>query len=120
MTEACAKVRMSETATKKDADRAINLLDYCLKQIAFDEETGTIDIDRISSGVTATQRNKIIVIKEIIKDLESKLGKTVPLEDIVEEGKNKELSEADIEEIIQKLKRSGDIFEPRRGFISRI
>jgi len=120
MTEACAKVRMSEIATKDDADRAINLLDYCLKQIAFDEETGTIDIDRISSGVTATQRNKIIVIKEIIKDLESKLGKTVPLEDIVEEGKNKELSEADVEEIIQKLKRSGDIFEPRRGFISRI
>jgi len=120
MTEACAKVRLSETATKEDADRAINLLDYCLKQIAFDEETGTIDIDRISSGVTATQRNKIIVIKEIIKDLESKLGKTVPLENIVEEGKNKELSEADIEEIIQKLKRSGDIFEPRRGFISRI
>jgi len=120
MTEACAKVRMSETATKEDADRAINLLDYCLKQIAFDEETGTIDIDRISSGVTATQRNKIIVIKEIIKDLESKLGKTVPLEDIMEEGKNKELSEADVEEIIQKLKRSGDIFEPRRGFISRI
>jgi len=37
-----------------------------------------------------------------------------------EEGKNKELSEADVEEIIQKLKRSGDIFEPRRGFISRI
>lgn len=120
MTEACAKVRLSESATKDDADRAIDLLDYCLKQIAFDEETGTIDIDRISSGVTATQRNKIIVIKEIIKDLESKLGKTIPLEDIVEEGKNKELSEADIEEVIQKLKRSGDIFEPRRGFISRI
>ena len=27
---------------------------------------------------------------------------------------------SEVEEIIQKLKRSGDLFEPKRGFISRI
>ena len=120
MTEACARMRMSNEATKEDAAKAIDLLDYCLKQIAFDEETGTIDIDKISTDVTATQRNKIVIVKEIIKDLEGKLGKTIPLEDVIDGSKEKNLNEADVEEIIQKLKRSGDIFEPRRGFISRI
>jgi len=32
----------------------------------------------------------------------------------------KGLSDAEVEEMIQKLKRSGDIFEPRRGFISKL
>ena len=120
MTEACARVRLSNVATGDDARRSIDLLDYCLRQVAFDEETGTIDIDKISSGITATQRNKIQIIKEIIKELEGKLGKTIPLEDVVEGAKEKNLKDADVEEIIQKLKRSGDIFEPRRGFISKI
>jgi len=120
MTEACARVRLGEIATKEDAERAIDLLDYCLRQIAFDEETGTIDIDKIATDTTATQRNKITTVKEIIKELEGKLGKTIPLEDVIEDAKQKNLKAGDVEEIIQKLKRSGDIFEPRRGFISRI
>jgi DNA replicative helicase MCM subunit Mcm2 (Cdc46/Mcm family) len=32
----------------------------------------------------------------------------------------KGISEEDVESTIEKLKRSGDVFEPRRGFISRI
>ena len=34
--------------------------------------------------------------------------------------KDKKIDEADVDEAIEKLKRGGDIFEPRRGFISRI
>ena len=46
--------------------------------------------------------------------------KTIPLEDVVREATEKGLSDSEVEELIQKLKRAGDIFEPRRGFISRI
>ena len=62
----------------------------------------------------------ISTIKEIINELENKLGKTIPLDDITEEAKAKGIEEDTIEETIQKLKRSGDVFEPRRGFISKI
>ena len=41
-------------------------------------------------------------------------------EDIIKKSEEKGLGESETEEIIQKLKRGGDIFEPRRGFISRI
>jgi len=120
LSEAYAKLRLSSKVSKKDAQNAVELLDYCLKQIAFDEETGTIDIDRIATSMPASQRNKLVAIKEILVDLENKLGKTIPLEDVVSSAKEKGFSESEVEEIIQKLKNSGDIFEPRHGFVSRI
>lgn len=120
LTEASAKLRLSTRATKKDSKRAVDLLDYCLKQVAFDEETGTIDIDRIATSIPATQRNKISIIKEIISELETKLGKTIPLSDLIEEAEAKGIDQSEAEDIIQKLKRAGDLFEPRRGFIQKI
>jgi replicative DNA helicase Mcm len=120
MTEASAKLRLGKRATKKDAKHAVELLEYCLSQIGLDKETGKIDIDRIATGISASQRSHIIVVKEIIAELESKLGKTIPIDDIIEEAKGKDITEDKVEETLEKLKRVGEIFEPRRGFISKI
>lgn len=120
ISESYAKLRLSDKVSKKDAQSAVEMMDYCLRQIAYDEETGTIDIDRIAASMPASQRNKIIAIKEILIEIENKLGKTIPLEDVVSAAKEKGLSEAEVEEAIQKLKNTGDIFEPKHGFISRI
>ena len=120
LTEASAKIRLSNKATKNDAKRAIDLLEYCLLQIGLDKETGQIDIDRIATGIPASVRSHIIMIKEIISELESKLGKTIPIDDIIEESKQKGINEEKVEEVLEKLKRVGEIFEPRRGFISKI
>jgi replicative DNA helicase Mcm len=118
--EASARVRLDTKVTKKDAIRAINLLQYCLSQIGVDPETGKIDIDRIATGVTASQRSKIIIVKEIIDELENKIGKTIPIDDLIKEVSAQGVGEGDIEDVIEKLKRSGDIFEPKRGFIQKI
>jgi replicative DNA helicase Mcm len=120
LTEASAKLRLSAEATRDDAMRAIELVEYCLMEVGFDKETGKIDIDRIATGISASQRSNIIVIKEIIADLENKVGKTIPIDDVIEESKNRGISEEKIEEVLEKLKRVGEIFEPRRGFLSRI
>jgi len=120
MAEASARVRLSEKVTKKDALRAIKLLEYCLNQIGFDKETGKIDIDRITTGIPASQRGHISLIKDIINDLEEKIGKTIPIEDVTEEARDKGIDPDKVDEIIEKLKRAGDIFEPRHGFISKI
>jgi replicative DNA helicase Mcm len=120
LSEAAAKLRLSNRATKKDARRAINLLNYCLRQIALDEETGMIDIDRIATEIPATQRSKIIAVREIIAELEDKIGKTIPIEDLTRQASERGIEEDEVEEAIEKLKRSGDIFEPKRGFLSRI
>lgn len=120
MSEAFAKIRLGEKVVRKDAKKAIELLQYCLSQVGLDPETGKIDIDRIAIGVSASQRSKILVIKEIIAELETKIGKTIPIDDVISEASAKDIVEEQVEEAIEKLKRSGDLFEPRRGFVSRI
>jgi len=120
LSEAYAKLRLSKEVTKDDAKHAVEMMDYCLRQIAFDEETGKIDIDRIATSMPASQRNKIIIVKEIIVDLENKLGRTIPLDDVVKAAIDKGLTESEVEELVQKLKRSGDVYEPRPGFITKL
>ncbi|MBI2135000.1 minichromosome maintenance protein MCM [Candidatus Woesearchaeota archaeon] len=120
LAEASARLRLSEETAREDARRAIELLEYCLMQIGLDKETGKIDIDRIATGISASQRSHILVVKELINELENKLGKTIPIDDIIEEARLKGIDEEKVEEVIEKLKRVGEVFEPRRGFISKI
>ena len=121
LSEASAKLKLAKVVTKKDAQKAIELIDYCLNQIAKDKDTGKIDIDRISSRITATQRGSISVVKEVIGSLEEQMGaKIIPIENIIETAKGKNIAKEQVEEILEKLRRSGDIFEPKRGFIQRL
>ena len=120
LSEASAKVRLSQKVTRKDAQRGINLVHYCLSQIGIDPDTGKFDIDRISSGVTASERGSIVLVKEIITELETKEGKTVSVENILVEASSKGIKEDAVLEVIEKLKRSGDIYEPKKGHISKI
>ena len=120
LAEAQAKLRLSKKVTRKDAKEAVSLLHYSLSQIGVDPETGEIDIDRITTGITSSERSKIVNVREIINELENKLGRTIPIDEIIQMASEKGMSEEKVEEAIEKLKKSGDIFEPRRGFISKI
>ncbi len=120
LAEASARVRLSDKVTRKDARRAISLLTYCLMQVGVDEH-GRIDIDRITTGIGASQRSKIVTVREILQKLEERLmTKKIPIEEVIRECSEAGISEDEFEEVIEKLRRSGDIFEPQRGFIQRI
>jgi replicative DNA helicase Mcm len=120
LSEAHARLRLSNSVTKKDAEKAVELVHFCLMQIGFDPDTGKIDIDRIATGVSASQRSNISVIKDIIKELEGIIGKQIPVDDIVLKAKDKGMDPEKAEDIIDILKKEGVIFAPRAGFISRI
>ena len=121
LAEGSAKARLSTKVTKVDSKRAINLLRSCLMEVGLDPETGKLDIDRISTGIPATQRSRIVTIQEIITNLEKKLGtRIIPISNIIEEAAEKNIDESKVEEVIEKLKKSGEVFEPKRGQIQRI
>ena len=54
-------------------------------QVGYDYESKTFDIDRISSRITSSQRNKIFMVRDIITELEGKIGKMIPIEEIEKE-----------------------------------
>ncbi len=118
LAEANARMRLNKKVTKKDAQAAIALVKSYLLQVGYDEETKTIDIDRIS-GNPASARNKIAVVREAVEKLENKLGKLIPLEEVEKELKG-EMKSEDIDEAVGKLLKSGDLFRPRRGYIQRM
>jgi len=120
LAESSAKIRFSQKVEASDAQRAVDLLHYCLAEIGIDPETGKIDIDRITTGIPASERSKISNVKEIITELEGKFGKVIPIEEIIKEADARGIREDKVEETIEKLKRTGDIFEPRRGHISKM
>ncbi len=120
LSEASAKLRLSKTVSEDDANRAIGLLQYCLSKVGVDPETGEIDIDRIATGISASHRTKIMKVKDIIKELDQELGKQIPIEEVIAMCKEEGVSAEEAEEIIEQLNRSGDIYEPKPGFISRL
>lgn len=116
MAEASAKIRLSGRVEAGDAERAINLMKYSLSQLGYDYETGRIDIDRVEGGVPAGKRRKIHQLIEIIETLQ-KTMKDVPIEDVKAEAESQGIE--NIDEIIEKLKSDGILFEPRIGFIKK-
>lgn len=119
LSEANAKLRLSPEVQIEDAQKAIELIKMSLRQVGYDEETKTFDIDKITSGISSSKRSKILVVRETIAQLESKLGKQMPLEEI-EKALQGKVSQLELEECLNQLSKSGDIFRPKKGFIQRI
>lgn len=116
MSEASAKVCLSNKVMKEDSKRAISLLQYCLERIGFDKEAGKIDIDRVSATVSYSERNKIILVKEILMEMFS-INKEIEVDSLIETLKEKNIKRVEAESILAKLKHMGEIFEPKNGFI---
>lgn len=123
VSEAYAKARLSKKVTRDDARRAIEMIKYFLGKVGYDHEAQQLDIDRIATGIPTSQRGSIILVRETIKKLELRLGKLIPIEELAREIGEKTGGKIDIdfvEDAIDMLIRSGDIFKPKKGFIQRI
>ncbi|MGV8130996.1 MAG: minichromosome maintenance protein MCM [Candidatus Pacearchaeota archaeon] len=119
LSEACAKIRLSNYVAVEDAKRAIKLLKYSMMQVGFDEETQTFDVDRITTGIPASKRNKIIVVRDTISKLEASMGKLIPTIELEKEI-GERLTKEEIEDAINQLSKSGDIFKPKAGYIQKL
>ena len=118
MAEASAKIRLSKYVTKKDAENAIEIMKYYLMQVGYDYESKTFDIDRISGRFSSSQRGKILLVRDTIIDLENKMGKMIPTEELEKELDGK-ITNSELDDAIEKLRSSGEVFSPKRGYIQR-
>jgi len=115
LSEASAKIKLKTKIDSSDAERAIRIFKTSLEQVAMDKETGKIDIDILQTGQSQSERNFIKVVLKYLKDLSSK--DPVSTKDFIEfttkEGHDKDK----VLEAISKLKKIGDIYEPRSGLL---
>ena len=116
LSEAHARMRLSETVTREDARAAIAIIEDMIRKIAVDEE-GTLDVSILEVGKSSKKINKIDRMVDIIKSLESEGEFGAPEDRIIEAAKQAGLgSENEIKKLINDLKRDARIYEPRAGF----
>jgi replicative DNA helicase Mcm len=117
LSESSAKIQLQKKVRKEDAQRAIKLMQFSLRQLGYDPETGEVDIDKVEGVTTSSDRSKIKAILEIINELSAK-KKEIPRGDIEERAKKDGLTE--VEEIIEKLMREGMLFSPTPGYVQKV
>ena len=115
MAEASAKTRLSTIVSLDDAERAITLSEFMLKNLAVDRG-GRRDIDTILTGMPKEKIDKMNAVMSIIKRLEESEGR-VRMQRIIEEAERSGIDSATANRFISELERSGDIFSPRPGEI---
>ena len=113
LAEASARIRLSDTVEESDADRAVEIAHYCLKEIGVDPETGEFDADVVETGQSKTQRDRIQNIRGIINDIEDEYDEGAPIDVVVERAEEVGIDESKAEHEIEKLKQRGEVYEPR-------
>lgn len=78
LSEAHAKMRLSETVEESDVEEAVRLIQSALKQAATDARTGLIDMGLLTEGTSASERKRKEDLKTgVLSVLDDMLGKGV-------------------------------------------
>ncbi|MFZ3166106.1 MAG: minichromosome maintenance protein MCM [Candidatus Methanoperedens sp.] len=110
LAEASARVRLSNVITTDDTSRIIRIVMASLKQVMTDPETGRLDADIVNVGMGKSQRDRIKVLREIIRDIQKEMG-AAPIEEIILKAEESGIKKETVEDMIQKLKSAGEIIE---------
>ncbi|MEL7671741.1 minichromosome maintenance protein MCM [Methanobacterium sp.] len=116
LSEANCKIRLGKEVTSDDAKRAIKLQQDCMRQVGLDPDTGKVDIDKVEGRTPKSERDKIKLIMNIIKELGEEYDGKVPRDIIIEEASAKHnIGEDKAEQIVNKLHQQGMIIESGRN-----
>ena len=111
LAEASARTRLSGEATMEDASRVIGIVTASLNQVIKDLDTGKLDSDIINSGMGKSQRDRIKLIRESIRTLQSPNGNDVPLDLILQTLEKEGLKKEYVEDAVSRLKSAGELIE---------
>jgi replicative DNA helicase Mcm len=117
LTEASARIRLRQFAEEDDAKRTIRLTLASMDQVYKDPLTGKYDVDIVATGTSKSQKDKIQLLKNVIDYLGRYKVQKVK---IIEEMKLKGFDERTTEELIEKMKRSGDILSPSHDTLTLV
>jgi replicative DNA helicase Mcm (EC 3.6.1.-) len=114
LAEAHAKMALKSVITEEDAAEAIRLVKSMLESVGIDVESGEIDIDVIMTGKPKSQREKMIIIEEIVRNLAKEDG-CAKVKAIVSKAREQNIEDKLVEEVLIRMRREGLIYEVREG-----
>jgi replicative DNA helicase Mcm len=122
LSEANAKMRLSNIAEERDALVAIALFEHVMRQVMTDRTTGVFDADIIAVGRSKTETAKlqkhdtvVDIIKEHLRRKES-----ADVEEVVKEAEGYGMSAEEARKILAELLRRGFLYEPQHGHVKLV
>lgn len=106
---ASARARLSEVVELEDAERSIQINSYYLR--SFVNEAGIPDIDLIASGYSSSQRDLILKLTDIIRELEEQSGNRIAEESDILMRLSDQQPER-VKNALEKLVRDGHLYRP--------
>src|SRR5699024_877923 len=113
LAEASARVRLADTVELADAERVIEIVRSCLKDIGVDPETGEFDADIVETGTSKTQRDRIKNVKALIAEIETEYDAGAPIDEVLDRAEETGIERSQAEHELEKLRRQGEVYEPQ-------
>jgi DNA replication licensing factor MCM4 len=114
LSQALSKMRLGENVTEHDVKEAIRLMKVATQTAATDPRTGTIDMDMITTGRTASDRDTILMLAAAIKEkLMNQKGSRMnvnQLRNMIAVNSNIPITISELEEAIKELLNEEDCF----------
>ena len=115
LSEAAARMRLSETIEEEDVERALGVVGQSLADVGMNE-LGEFDADIVETGRSTPQRERARGLSEIIRELEDEFEDGAPVEEVVGvAGEELGISASKVEHRIEGWKESGELYEPVTG-----
>lgn len=113
--EASARARMDDEVNIDDAERAIRIVrEYLSRVIGHGKDELSWDADSLYTGVPHSQQQKILSIRNIMKNLLKEDSQGFTINDVIREAEAIEIDEAKVRTIWDNMRRGGDFFEVGR------
>ena len=106
LTEAHARMFLREDATAEDAKVALAVFKH------WREESGIEDESEFS-GTSVKQRNISVIVKNLIRDICTENGNIATISAIYNRALAKKIDESTVDRIIQQMRTSGILFQPK-------
>ncbi|WP_193308723.1 minichromosome maintenance protein MCM [Halorubrum halophilum] len=116
LAEASARMRLSDTITGSDAERVIELVQstfYAQQQITDDSDTDSSD-DGVPQNPADEPKD---MVKNIVRNVEESYQEGAPIDEVLDHAVENELSPAKAEELLEKLRTLGEVYEPKQGHL---
>lgn len=120
LSEAFARMKLSPIVTEEEAELAIQLYMYFLKNVGIDVESGQIDIDVIMTGMPRSKREKYAILRDVIQKMESVRDGPVRVEDVLIEAQRHGVEPDEAKSLIDLMVKNGELYTPRPGYIRRV
>ncbi|HLB69188.1 MAG TPA: LAGLIDADG family homing endonuclease [Thermoplasmata archaeon] len=114
LAEASARARLSSNVEAEDAERAVRITEYWMRRVAGEE--GRFDIDIVQVGISASQREQIITLREIITELSAQSPlRAADYEDIARIASERGISSVRVDQWLKRWAEEGEVYSPSKN-----